>query len=75
MWVRVRVEDSGQGISAEDQKRLFSPFAQAKSNGQSSRSGSGLGLVISRTLCEMMDGQLHLTSTLGQGTQVDVLLQ
>jgi two-component system sensor histidine kinase EvgS len=73
--IRVRVEDSGQGISVDDQKRLFSPFAQAESNGQSSRSGSGLGLVISRTLCEMMDGQLHLTSTLGEGTQVDVLLQ
>ena len=73
--IRVRVEDSGQGISPEDQKRLFSPFTQAESNGQSSRSGSGLGLVISRTLCEMMEGQLQLTSTLGEGTRVEVLLR
>ena len=73
--VRVRVEDSGQGISDEDQQRLFSPFTQASNNNQSGRSGSGLGLVISRTLCEMMGGQLHLNSVLGQGTQVEVLLQ
>ncbi|MGE8393459.1 MAG: transporter substrate-binding domain-containing protein [Pseudomonas sp.] len=73
--IRVRVEDSGQGISAEDQQNLFNPFTQASNNNQSARSGSGLGLVISRTLCEMMGGQLHLHSVLGQGTQIDVLLQ
>ncbi|KAA5839259.1 transporter substrate-binding domain-containing protein [Pseudomonas chlororaphis] len=73
--IRLRVEDSGQGISVEDQQRLFSPFTQASNNNQSGRSGSGLGLVISRTLCEMMGGQLHLHSVLGQGTQIEVLLQ
>ena len=72
--VRLLVEDSGSGISDEDQQRLFSPFTQASNNTQSARSGSGLGLVISRTLCEMMGGQLRLTSTLGQGTQIDVQL-
>ncbi|WMI98148.1 transporter substrate-binding domain-containing protein [Pseudomonas chlororaphis subsp. aurantiaca] len=73
--IRLRVEDSGQGISVEDQQRLFSPFTQASNNNQSGRSGSGLGLAISRTLCEMMGGQLHLSSVLGQGTQIEVLLQ
>ncbi|SDZ66946.1 transporter substrate-binding domain-containing protein [Pseudomonas sp. NFIX28] len=73
--MRLRVEDSGQGISVEDQQRLFSPFTQASNNNQSGRSGSGLGLVISRTLCEMMGGQLHLSSVLGEGTQIEVLLQ
>ncbi|MBC3209340.1 transporter substrate-binding domain-containing protein [Pseudomonas sp. SWRI111] len=73
--IRVLVEDSGQGISVEDQQRLFSPFIQASNNNQSDRSGSGLGLVISRTLCEMMGGQLHLDSVLGQGTRIEVLLQ
>jgi two-component system sensor histidine kinase EvgS len=73
--IRVRVEDCGQGISVEDQQRLFTPFTQASNNNQSGRSGSGLGLMISRTLCEMMGGQLHLSSVLGRGTQIDVLLQ
>ncbi|WHS63248.1 transporter substrate-binding domain-containing protein [Pseudomonas sp. G2-4] len=68
------VEDTGCGISVEDQRRLFSPFTQASHNAQSARSGSGLGLVISRTLCEMMGGTLTLSSVPGQGTQIEVLL-
>ncbi|MBK5477774.1 transporter substrate-binding domain-containing protein [Pseudomonas sp. TH21] len=74
LGVRLQVEDSGMGIGEEDQKRLFSPFTQAGNNDQSARSGSGLGLVISRTLCEMMGGRLTLDSTLGQGTRIDVRL-
>jgi two-component system sensor histidine kinase EvgS len=74
LGVRLQVEDSGIGIGEEDQKRLFSPFTQASNNDQSARSGSGLGLVISRTLCEMMGGRLTLDSTLGQGTRIDVRL-
>lgn len=66
------VEDSGIGISAEDQTRLFSPFAQAGS--QPARQGTGLGLMISRTLCELMGGTLHLTSEPGRGTRIDVSL-
>ncbi|ROM93908.1 hybrid sensor histidine kinase/response regulator [Pseudomonas brassicacearum] len=72
--VRLLIEDSGAGISAEDQQRLFSPFSRASNNTQSARTGSGLGLVISRTLCEMMGGVLSLSSELGKGTQVEVLL-
>ncbi len=74
LGVRLQVADSGMGIGEEDQKRLFSPFTQAGNNDQSARSGSGLGLVISRTLCEMMGGRLTLDSTLGQGTRIDVRL-
>lgn len=67
-------EDTGVGISGDDQKRLFNPFIQASNTDQSARSGSGLGLVISRNLCEMMEGELQLSSVLGQGTRVDVTL-
>ncbi|CDF92575.1 MULTISPECIES: transporter substrate-binding domain-containing protein [unclassified Pseudomonas] len=73
--IRLRVKDSGTGISEEDQQQLFSPFSQASNNSQSARSGSGLGLMISRTLCEMMGGRLQLHSVLGEGTQIEVLLQ
>ncbi|WP_045882032.1 transporter substrate-binding domain-containing protein [Pseudomonas chlororaphis] len=72
--IRLLIEDTGSGISPEDQKRLFSPFAQAANSQQLGRGGSGLGLVISRTLCEMMGGQLTLGSVLGEGTRVEVLL-
>ncbi|WP_223487989.1 ATP-binding protein [Pseudomonas sp. A-RE-19] len=73
--VSVRIEDTGIGISTVDQQRLFSSFVQAGNNPQSARSGSGLGLVISRTLCEMMGGRLQLASVPGQGTQVDIHLE
>jgi len=72
--VAVHIEDTGIGISAVDQQRLFKPFVQADNSHQSGRKGSGLGLVISRTLCEMMGGRLVLGSVLGRGTQADISL-
>ncbi|MVV47433.1 transporter substrate-binding domain-containing protein [Pseudomonas sp. PB120] len=74
LLVSVHIADSGIGISELDRQRLFSPFVQADNNPQSGRHGSGLGLVISRTLCEMMGGRLHLDSVLGRGTQIEISL-
>ncbi|MDU9392975.1 ATP-binding protein [Pseudomonas sp. zfem002] len=70
--IELSVEDSGIGISAADQARLFSPFVQAGQ--QAPRQGTGLGLVISRTLCELMGGTLHLSSQPGHGTCATVSL-
>lgn len=67
LQVCVQVEDTGIGISEEDQLRLFSPFSQATSQ-TTPHKGSGLGLMISRRLCEMMGGSLTLQSTPGSGT-------
>ena len=53
---------------------MFETFAQAQNSHQLARSGAGLGLVISRNLCEMMGGQLQLSSQPGIGTQVCVSL-
>jgi two-component system sensor histidine kinase EvgS len=72
--MQLTVQDSGVGICAEDQQQLFEPFAQAENSPQQARSGAGLGLVISRNLCEMMGGQLQLSSQPGIGTQVCVSL-
>ena len=71
----LQVQDSGIGISERDQQRLFEPFAQVDETGQSGRGGAGLGLVISRSLCEMMGGRLHLGSQPGVGTQVQISLR
>lgn len=69
------VMDTGIGISPDDQVRLFSPFSQVGNPADSMRTGSGLGLTITRTLCEMMNGQLSLSSSLGCGTDVSVALR
>lgn len=74
LQVDVAVQDTGIGISAEDQKRLFKPFAQVRHEAQSP-GGTGLGLVISRSLCEMMGGRLTLDSEPGAGTTVHVSLR
>ncbi|NJJ58860.1 MULTISPECIES: transporter substrate-binding domain-containing protein [unclassified Pseudomonas] len=73
--MKLVVEDTGIGISRDDQMRLFEPFAQADNSGQLARSGAGLGLVICRSLCAMMGGQLSLSSVPMVGTQVHVNLK
>ncbi|WP_459205805.1 transporter substrate-binding domain-containing protein [Pseudomonas sp. MLB6B] len=70
--VELQVQDSGVGISAADQARLFTAFTQLGS-GQA-RQGAGLGLVISRTLCHLMGGELELQSVESVGTRVSVVL-
>lgn len=70
--LKLSVCDSGIGICAADQQRLFQPFSQVDPNGQLARSGTGLGLVISRNLCALMGGEMRLLSHPGQGTEVHV---
>lgn len=72
--VHLQVVDSGVGVSAEDMRLLFRPFAQVAQSTLNAMGGSGLGLVVSRSLCEMMGGRLEMQSTLGHGTTVDVTL-
>ncbi|WP_460104625.1 transporter substrate-binding domain-containing protein [Pseudomonas sp. S2_D10] len=74
LQVSLSIQDDGIGISVEDQQRLFQPFSQVADNGQQARSGTGLGLVISKTLCEMMGGKLTLESQPGAGTCIDIQL-
>lgn len=62
----IEVQDSGVGIDASQQAALFKPFSQADNR----RAGTGLGLYISRTICESMNGTLTLTSEKQVGTIV-----
>ena len=70
----VEVEDTGIGISDQDQLKLFRPFAQASHTVDHEFGGSGLGLLISRRLAEMLGGTLDLRSTFGKGTTMTLAL-
>jgi len=63
------VEDTGVGISQENQKNIFKPFQQADKTVARKYGGSGLGLAISKKLVEGMGGNLSLKSEEGQGTK------
>ncbi len=68
--VRFAVADSGPGLSAEQQQRLFRRFEQAEGARTAARyGGSGLGLAISQELAAAMGGRIAVESTLGQGTR------
>lgn len=73
--LQIAITDTGCGISPEGQQTLFRPFSQADINGYSHQSGSGLGLLISRRLCEALGGGIQLHSQPGVGTRVDITLK
>ncbi len=62
----IEVEDTGVGISAEDQKLIFEPFVQV--GRPEEHQGSGLGLAITRQNVELMGGKINLKSTLNRGS-------
>ena len=63
----ISVTDTGIGISEEHQEHIFDPFRQADSSTTRKFQGSGLGLSITRQLCEMMGGAIEVKSQLGEG--------
>jgi len=72
--VQIDVVDTGIGISAQQQERLFQPFSQADESTSRRFGGSGLGLSIAKALTEAMGGTLALSSETGRGTRVSVRL-
>ncbi len=65
----VRIKDTGIGMDASQQERIFQSFYQADSNRNRRVEGMGLGLTISSELVKKMDGFLHVNSELGKGSE------
>ena len=69
------IEDSGIGISREDQRKLFNAFSQVDDALSRSYQGTGLGLVICQELVKLMRGELNLQSTPGSGSTFTVTIR
>ena len=73
-WVFIRVEDTGIGIAASEQARIFDPFVQVESGHTRTQGGTGLGLSISRRLARIMGGDILVESKTGAGSAFTVWL-
>jgi signal transduction histidine kinase/CheY-like chemotaxis protein len=68
VWLKIMVSDTGKGIRAEDQAKLFGNFVQVDTKRNRSVEGTGLGLAITRRLCLLMGGSITVESEYGKGS-------
>jgi GAF domain-containing protein/CheY-like chemotaxis protein len=73
-WIEFAVADTGIGMTAEQQAKLFEEFAQAESSTAQRYGGTGLGLAITRKLARMMGGDVTVQSESGKGSVFTVRL-
>lgn len=72
--VEIRVKDTGMGISASDQKKMFAPFFRVEGKDNATITGTGLGLWVTKQLIELMGGSIGVESIKGIGTHVVITL-
>ena len=73
-WIQFSVADTGIGMTAEQQDKVFEAFTQADTSTTRKYGGTGLGLAISKKFAEMLGGSLTLTSDFGHGSCFTILL-
>ena len=70
--VALHISDTGIGMTPEQTRRVFDPLYRADSSGKTA--GAGLGMSVAKAIMALHHGEIQITSTLGQGTRVSVLL-
>ncbi len=73
-WLRFDVSDTGIGMTAEQQSKVFDAFIQADVSTTRKYGGTGLGLAISKKFADMLGGSLSVSSTFGQGSCFSLIL-
>jgi signal transduction histidine kinase/FixJ family two-component response regulator len=75
IWIVSSVSDTGLGMKPESLAKLFDEYNQVDANTNRKVEGTGLGLTITKRLVEMMDGEIKVTSTYGEGSEFSVRLR
>lgn len=70
----ITIEDTGIGMNNQQLQRIFKPFSQASASVEQTFGGTGLGLTISKKICNLMGGDISVSSALGQGTKFTIEL-
>ena len=68
IWLKIAIEDTGQGINNADKEKLFGDFMQVDTKRNRSMEGTGLGLAITKRLCVAMGGDISVESEYGKGS-------
>ena len=75
LTVTIRIKDTGMGIGADDQHKLFAPFSRVGGVEKTATTGTGLGMWITKQLIELLGGTIAVESIKGVGTHVVIALR
>ncbi|MCU0516924.1 MAG: ATP-binding protein [Oscillatoria sp. Prado101] len=73
-WICFRIHDTGIGMTREQMRDIFEPFTQADPSSTRRYGGTGMGLAISRSFCQIMGGEIVVDSEFGAGSTFTVYL-
>src|SRR6185436_14564456 len=71
-WIVFTVKDTGIGMTPDQLRKVFQPFAQADASTAKRFGGTGLGLALTKRFAELMEGHVEATSEPGQGSTLTV---